>query len=281
MPASFLWFSLCIALRPSAPAPEFPEMLLIGGGIFPMGDARGDADEKPVRSVFVPSFYLGKTEITLAQFGAFVHASGYRSEAERGDGSYVWTDLGWAKKAGVDWRCDEKGQIRPATEQAFPVVHVSWNDAAQYCNWLSAAQKRTPVYRFDQDTVWVDSTANGYRLPGEAEWEYAAGGGAGAARVHFAGSQQIAEVAWYAGNSKKSAHPVGLKKPNALGLYDCTGNVWEWCQREKDVCSIRGGSWSNNPAHCRISNRSRRFADMRDCNLGFRVACSETRSGKK
>ena len=260
-------------------------MIPIGGGTFQMGDARGDADEKPVRRVAVPSFYLGKTEVTLAQFGAFVQASGYRSDAERGDGSYAWTALGWVKIAGVDWRCDEKGQKRAAGEQDFPVVHVSWNDAAQYCNWLSTMQQLKPVYHFGQDTLWADSSANGYRLPTEAEWEYAAGGGTMAPRWRFAGGQQIAEVAWYAGNSMKSAHPVACKKPNALGLYDCTGNVWEWCQPDKSAtkgtCGIRGGSWSNNPAHCRISNRSQRYADMRDCNLGFRVARSETRSAKK
>ncbi len=248
-------------------------MQLVQGGDFWMGDSLGDADERPERRVQLEDFYIGKMEVTLAQFRDFVVATGYRTDAERGGGSYIWTNLGWARQSGINWRHDEKGDLRD-TMLPYPVVHVSWNDALHYCNWLSDREQLRQVYNFSGDSVAVDTSANGYRLPSEAEWEYAAAGGKTQIKFPFSGSENLAEAGWYSGNARKSAHPVGQKKANALGLFDCSGNVWEWCQDEyaPGQRSVRGGSWSNNPRHCRISNRSSRFADGRDCNLGFRVA---------
>lgn len=269
----------------------FPEMIPVKGGPFFRGDSLGDTDERPLRRVMLDDFYIAKTETTLAQFDTFVKAAGYRTDAERSGGSYVWTALGWHQKAGVDWRCDEKGARRPAGSGHYPVMHVSWNDAARYCNWLSEKRGFQPVYVFFADSVAADLSADGYRLPTEAEWEYAAAGGQERKPFTFSGSRNLHEVAWYAGNSRRGAHPVGLKKTNALGLFDCNGNVWEWCHdwysaayyaQSRDTLNpagpvrgtmraVRGGSWSNNPKHCRLSNRSSRFADARDCNLGFRI----------
>lgn len=271
--------------------PDRPEMIRIAGGRFSMGDAGGNADEKPVHTETVGRFWVGKTEVTLAQFALFVEKTGYRTDAETGDGSYIWTALGWQKQAGVNWRHDEKGALRPAGQQNFPVMHVSWRDAAQYCNWLSNLEHRPVVYGFEADSVLVLDHATGYCLPTESEWEYAAGGGS-PVKPRYAGGDEIGALGWYAGNSNKGAHAVALKKPNSFGLYDCSGNVWEWCQNRHDAAGyrqesdslrskgnagdgqrvIRGGSWSNNPSHCRITNRSARFPDSRDCNLGFRVA---------
>ncbi len=271
--------------------PEYPEPVFIAGGSFIQGDSLGDADEKPVRKVRANDFYIGKTEVTLAQFQKFIQTSGYQTDAERGEGSYCWGPLGWNKKTGVCWRHDEKGALRPETAGQYPVLHVSWRDAARYCNWLSLQQNLTPTYQFLGDSISFDPTANGYRLPTESEWEYAASAGK---PDLFSGSVNLAEVAWYAGNAQKGAHPVGQKKANAFGLFDCSGNVWEWCQDWYNATAyatagdtqnpegptigtarvIRGGSWSNSPRHCRTSNRSSRFPDARDCNLGFRVARS-------
>lgn len=286
---------LAMAFQPD-PAPytqgaPFPEMIPVKGGPFYPGDSLGDADERPVRRVMLRDFYIAKTETTLAQFDTFVKATGYRTDAGRGGGSYVWTSLGWNQKAGVDWRCDEKGVRRPAGSENYPVLHVSWNDAARYCNWLSEQQGFRPVYTFFSDSVAADLSANGYRLPTEAEWEFAAGGGQERKPFVFSGSHNLTEAGWYAGNAGRGAHAVGQKKANALGLYDCSGNVWEWCHdryaagyyaQSREALNpsgpadglqraVRGGSWSNNPKHCRLSNRSSRFADARDCNLGFRV----------
>ncbi|MCB0533261.1 MAG: SUMF1/EgtB/PvdO family nonheme iron enzyme [Lewinellaceae bacterium] len=273
--------------------PEYPELVFIEGGSFSLGDSLGDADEKPVHNVRVSNFYFGKTEVTLAQFQEFIQTSGYQTDAERGEGSYCWGPLGWNQKSGVCWRHDEKGDLRPVTAAAFPVLHVSWQDAAQYCNWLSLQQNLALAYRFQGDSVLIDPAAAGYRLPTEAEWEYAAKAGG---TFPYAGSARLHAVGWYAGNAQKGAHPVGQKAANAFGVFDCSGNVWEWCQDWYDATAyaaatdtlnprgphagsarvVRGGSWSNNPAHCRASNRSSRFPDARDCNLGFRVA----RNGK-
>lgn len=289
--AHFFWpLLLCLAFAPR-PTPLFPEMVMVKGGPFILGDSLGDADERPTQRVVLRDFYIAKTETTLAQFDTFIRATAYRTDAERGEGSYVWTPLGWNKKAGVSWRCDEKGVVRPKGSGDYPVSHVSWNDAARYCNWLSEKAGLRPVYTFFADSVSCDFSTKGYRLPSEAEWEYAAGGGQERKQFTFSGSENLHEVSWYAGNAGRGAHPVGLKKANALGLFDCTGNVWEWCQdwyaegyyaHAQDSLPptgpaygtmrvIRGGSWSNNPKHCRISNRSSRFPDGRDCNLGFRV----------
>ncbi|MBK8969561.1 MAG: SUMF1/EgtB/PvdO family nonheme iron enzyme [Saprospiraceae bacterium] len=283
------WLALLGFDNFSSPTPAVPELVLIPDGSYSRGNSGGDADEKPVRRVRVSAFYIGKTEITLAQFQEFIQTTGYQTDAERGEGSYCWGPLGWNKKSGICWRHDEKGLQRPSTAGDYPVLHVSWRDAARYCNWLSARQNFQSAYQFEGDSITFDPAANGYRLPTEAEWEYAANAGG---PFPYAGSENLTETGWYAGNAQKGAHPVGQKAANAFGLFDCSGNVWEWCQdwysatayattadtlnpagpRTGAARVVRGGSWSNNPAHCRVSNRSSRFPDARDCNLGFRVA---------
>jgi len=111
----------------------------------------------------------------------------------------------------------------------LPVIEVTWYDAAAYCNWLSEKMGLTPCYRGSGKTIQCDFSANGYRLPTEAEWEYAARGGAKSLGFAYAGSDNPDEVAWYAANSGGVMHPVGQKKPNELGLYDMSGNLYEWC----------------------------------------------------
>jgi formylglycine-generating enzyme required for sulfatase activity len=134
-----------------------------------------------------------------------------------------------------------------------PVERISWDDAQAFCQKLSQITGKT------------------YRLPTEAEWEYACRGGT-TTRFYFGDdANQLEDYAWYHENSQKTTHPVGQKKPNAWGLYDMSGNVWEWCQ---DVVN-RGGSWYSDPdlcrsAYCHYDNYRR---DYQNNNLGFRVVC--------
>lgn len=269
-----------------------PEMILVKGGSFLLGDTSVDADERPVHQIFLTDFFIAKTETTVAQFKAFIEATGFRTDAEQGEGSYVWDSLGWHKKDSVDWRHDETGRLRPAGQSNYPVTHVSWNDAAQYCNWLSEGAGLSKIYDFQADTVRINLKASGYRLPTEAEWEYAAAGGKTAKTGKYAGSGPLDAIAWYSGNALRHPHPVGQKQPNSAGLYDFSGNVWEWCHDwfDKNYYSgsrnaqnpsgplsgemrcLRGGSWNNSGKHLRIANRSSRYADFRDGSVGFRVA---------
>jgi len=181
------------------------EFIRIKGGCFEMGDTfgGGEADEKPVHSVCVDDFYLGKYEVTVGQFRKFVQDTDYKTEAEKGDGSFVWKGSKWEKERGASWRSPGFSQ-----DDNHPVVCISWNDAQAFKEWLSR------------------SSGKSYRLPTEAEWEYAAR--SGGKREKYAGTSndaELGEYAWYNANSGSTTHPAGQKRPSGLGLYDMTGNV--------------------------------------------------------
>ncbi|HEY84898.1 MAG TPA: formylglycine-generating enzyme family protein [Chloroflexi bacterium] len=110
-----------------------------------------------------------------------------------------------------------------------PVFGISSYEAIAFCNWLSEKEGLIPCYTGRKKATRCDFSANGYRLPTEAEWEYAARGGPLSRGCQYAGSDDPDEVAWYDENSGGELHPVGQKKPNELGLYDMSGNMWDWC----------------------------------------------------
>ncbi|MFF1376125.1 formylglycine-generating enzyme family protein [Streptomyces sp. NPDC058308] len=158
----------------------------------------------------------------------------------------------------------------------LPVEGVSWRDAVRFCNALSRRDGHAPAYRIDGETVEWDTAADGYRLPTEAEWEHACR--AGTTGPHYA---PLDEIAWYRGNSQERLHEVGGKRPNAWGLYDMLGNVWDWCWDVYDAevygtyRVLRGGGWFDEPWSCRASARRRSHPAYRVDDVGFRL----TRSG--
>ena len=173
-------------------------------------------------------------------------------------------------------------------EDNCPVVDVSWNDAMEFCRLLTQREK------------WAERLPEGYEytLPTEAQWEYAARGGHKANGYHiYCGSDTINDVGWFGGNSDNSIHQVGMKQANELGLYDMTGNVWEWClDRFVDTRSdtsadshiplgkhlrvVKGGSWNNNAVDCRVTHRHGDSESSFD-SLGFRLALAPVKTSNK
>ncbi len=156
-----------------------------------------------------------------------------------------------------------------------PVETVSWKEAVIYCNLLSEKAGLQSCYIFSKsEEITFDSKADGYRLPTEAEWEYACK--AGSTEIRYG---DIDRIAWYKDNSKGMTHNVGMKEPNSWGLYDMLGNVWEWCSDiydEKVYGSyriFRGGGWSDEARGCLATNRRRSHPiSFKIDDLGFRIA---------
>ncbi len=158
----------------------------------------------------------------------------------------------------------------------LPVDTVSWDDAVRFCNALSENAGLTPVYRIGvDDDIDSDAAADGYRLPTEAEWEYACRAGTTGPRYG-----RLDEIAWYRGNSADRMREVATKRPNAWGLYDMLGNIWEWCWDMYDpqvygsYRVLRGGGWFDEHWSCRASVRRRSHPTLRLDDVGFRIARS-------
>jgi formylglycine-generating enzyme len=165
-------------------------------------------------------------------------------------------------------------------------VLVSWYDAVAYANWLSSRDGLTPAYTVTGTNVIWNRSANGWRLPTEAEWEYAARGGRSSRNTTYAGSDDFGSVAWYDRNSGSKTQPVAGKQANELGLYDLSGNVWEWCwdwygaypnRAETNPGGpasgthrvLRGGSWISYATSTRVAYRIRSDPGNRNFSLGF------------
>ncbi len=188
----------------------------------------------------IDSFYMWKTEVTQAQ---------YQSVMGKNPSKF--------------------------TGSKYPVEQVSWYDAVDYCNKRSEQEGLAPCYSGNEDLIQCDFTANGYRLPTEAEWVYAAEGGKNEQSFRYAGSESIKDVAWYGGNSDGTTHECATKKPNVLGIYDMTGNVWEWCWNGAgSERFLRGGSYDDDGDDCVVSNSGCCYMTFSIRYLGFRVVRS-------
>jgi len=162
---------------------------------------------------------------------------------------------------------------RVPSNNDLPVVNVSWFHAVQFCNLLSKVSGFAECYSIDGENVVCDFSKDGYRLPTDAEWQYACK--AGSNKYHYG---LIDDIAWYVNNSDGVPHEVGKKEPNAFGLYDMLGNVWEWCWDLYDEETygsyriFRGGSWAEEARGCGATSRRRSFPTFTIDDLGFRIA---------
>ena len=219
------------------------EMVAVQSGTITIGCTPEQGDdcrdsEKPAHRINVSDFYIGKYEVTQAQWKAVMGNN---------PSNFIGDNL--------------------------PVERVSWNDVQEFIGKLN------------------DLTGQQYRLPTEAEWEFAARGGLNSNNYKYSGSNIAAEVAWIESNSEKTTHEVGTKLPNELGIYDMSGNVLEWCNdwlgQYTDIGKVnpkgagsgsyrvgRGGSWNSADRMVRVAARSGNIPDSRAINLGFRLAYS-------
>ena len=278
---------------------ELPAMVLVEAGTFQMGDEHGDlwSGCRPVHTVILTNdYYIGKTEVTFNEYDAYCEAAGLEKPS---DYSSV--------KGGYMGRGNK------------PVINLSWYDAIAYCNWLSEQEGLAKAYDSDgnlldkngQQTTDI-TQVEGYRLPTEAEWEYAARGGHKSTEDYkYPGSNVLDEVGWYWKNSgvkilegayddcdndtmkanKNGTQKVGQKVPNELGLYDMGGNVLEWCQdymgieyynesptenpvnlNSSPYRVLRGGSWGDDAICCRVARRSAAGPSDNVVGRGLRVA---------
>lgn len=183
---------------------ENNDMVFVKGGTFYMGNNSGFADEKPLHKVILSDFLIDKYEVTTKDFAQFIESTGYITDAEKSGFGYILNkNYYFVKKSNINWRHDEYGNQRDASNSLYPVMRISWNDAFNYAKWI------------------------GKRLPTEAEWEYAASGGVNSKGYIYSGGNDLNKVANYGSGQIKV---VGTLEPNELGIYDMTGNVYEWCQ---------------------------------------------------
>ena len=225
----------------------------VKGGCFQMGSAKYD-NEKPIHKVCIDDFRMGKYEVTVGQFKKFVTVTGYQGDGRNG----------WGCKDGI---MKPEGFIYTSN---LPAVCISWEDATDYANWLS------------------QKTGKNYRLPTEAEWEYACR--SGGMEKEYCGRNSLDELGWYNENSNSKWHPVGKKEANGLGLYDMSGNVWEWVQDRYDENYysrsptrnpkgpsegskrvIRGGSSHFNKRNARSAKRKSYNTDIHLFYIGVRL----------
>jgi formylglycine-generating enzyme required for sulfatase activity len=256
---------------PQAEAVNLPtNFVFVPSGSFVMGSSESERNrykDEVQHQVSLSSFAISKYDLTFDEYDAYCQATGAAKPK----------DEGWGRGS-------------------QPVINVSWYDAVAYCNWRSTQEGRRPAYAISGKDVSWDRSTNGYRLPTEAEWEYAAKGGPQASSLAvnavYAGSAKVDQVAWYSGNSAIQTHPVGQKEPNSLGLYDMAGNVAQWCwdwfgsysagsQHDPTGTTsggervVRGGSWYEGWKDVRSAVRGGDNPDYRCDRIGFRLLCPQ------
>ena len=230
--------------------------VLVEGGTFTMGSPESESGRfsgEVQHQVTVRSYYMSKYEVTQAQY-----------QAVMGSNPSYYTG-------------DNK-----------PVERVTWYNAVNFCNKLSEDEGLEKVYTINSTDVTANWTKNGYRLPTEAEWEYAARGGKKSKGYLYSGSNTAGDVAWHWDNSESKTHEVGTKAANELGLYDMSGNVWEWCwdwygsygsEAQTDPVGsstgssrvLRGGSWGSIARFVRVAFRNNVSPGLSSNHFGFRL----------
>lgn len=226
-------------------------MRSIPGGAFTMGNDRGEEDERPAHAVSITAFHMDTYEVTQKSYEALMgtNPSKYKNPDQ-------------------------------------PVEQLGWYGAIKYCNMRSLREELTPCY--DLDTMACNFDADGYRLPTEAEWEWAARAGTTSEYAFDGGENALSAAAWYAANAGETPQPVGGKAPNPWGLHDIYGNVYEWCNDvygesyyaespSADPCNygegeervLRGGGWDSGPEMCRSSARYSEAPGFADVCFGY------------
>ena len=260
-----------------------PDFVFVEGGTFNMGSSSGEDDERTVHSVSLSNFYINKHEVSQGEY----------EEIMETNPSFFW-----------------KLPITGEKQNERPVEQISWYDAIYFCNKKSVMEGRNSCYFVNgtsnvnlwgyyphndyiiEGNITCDFSANGYRLPTEAEWEYAARGGKKSKGYKYSGSNRISDVAWYANNNQMKTHASKRHNANELGLFDMSGNVWEWCwdlYGEYDAESvtdptgassgenrvIRGGSCANKDSGCTVTNRNNKSPLFKNHTVGLRLVCTD------
>ena len=289
---------ICLSLTVMAQ----PQMVKVDGGSFSMGNPgtsspKGDADERPVHDVKISTFYIGKYEVTVKEYKQFIDDPAGKKYFPGKRGMHQMPaapDSAWL----VEHPDTKKFYPLPTQKwwgwvDDYPIHKISWYDAVAYCNYLSDKEGLQKCYFENEDGgIECDLSKNGYRLPTEAEWEYAARGGQQSKHTIYAGSAQPSTVAWYDETSKlRGPSKVGTKAPNELGIYDMCGNVWEWCtdfyakdfyaksKKDNPVNTnlspyrvIRGGGWHYNADYATLTSRDGPEPAFANFNYGMRLA---------
>ena len=263
---------VCIMLLSVKDTPfQVSEMVLVEGGEFllgsPYSDNRAEKDEQPQVMVSVASFHMSKYEVTVEEWKNYVADKGLSMPAKP-----KW---GW--------------------EDSFPMSNVTWDDAIEYCNWLSVKHGLEPAYTKRGSYPFCNFSASGYRLPTESEWEYAARGGKKSKGYTYVGANTPDRMSWNESNSNGRPHTIGTRYANELGIFDLNGNVWEWCwdiydklyykDIKKELTTnenpkggtdgelrvVKGGSWDSKVSFLRPANKVSITPDRVYDFFGFRL----------